>query len=277
MPLRVACPLALCALLSPAVALAESRPTLLGDYRGPRSSAIEVELGWYMDSEDTETLHALAPTLGARVSATGELDFELDWPFGFATVSSDVADGDSEFHSGNPFLAGYYVSRMQSGYLRVGFGFAPPLVDAGGFPAIIIPMLMRGLWDSWMYAPEHLGLVIPFQIESHSDGLLIGADSAAAALIATGDSDDESDFVLQLAGLVGGKHDTLSAGVRLQVVWISTSDDDNAQVAFAPFVQSDFDGGFGYLRFLINLDEPYGVFGDGADIWGIFVGAGARF
>jgi hypothetical protein len=63
------------------------------------------------------------------------------------------------------------------------------------------------------------------------------------------------------------------------VVWAATSDaDDNAQVAFVPFVQSDFDGGFAYLRFLINLDEPFGVFGDGgADVWAIFIGAGARF
>jgi hypothetical protein len=176
MTLRFACAAALCALLSPAIALAESRPTLLGDYTGPRTSAIEVELGWYTDSEDTQTLHVLAPVLGARVSALEELDFELDWPFGFASVSSDVGDGASEFRSGNPFLAGYYVSRMQSGYLRVGFGFAPPLAnvdDSSDLLPLAMPLAMRGLWDSWLYAPEHLGLVVPFQIESHSDGILL--------------------------------------------------------------------------------------------------------
>jgi hypothetical protein len=63
----------------------------------------------------------------------------------------------------------------------------------------------------------------------------------------------------------------------LQMVWIATSEADNAQLALVPFVQGDFDGGFVYLRFLINLDEPFGVFGDGADVWGIFAGGGGRF
>jgi hypothetical protein len=272
---------ALCALLSPATVLAESRPTMLADYMGTRTSAIEAELGWYTDSQGSATLHVLAPVLSARIAAGDSMDIELDWPFGFASSSSELGDGVDEFRSGNPFLAGYYVSRQQNGYLRVGLGIAPPLASADDLDDILplaMPTAMRGMWDAWLYVPEHLTLAVPFQIESRSGGLLLGADTAAAVLIPTGDNEGaDTDLSIQLAGLVGGKRDAVSGGVRLQLVWVPTSDADNAQVAFVPFVQGDFDAGFVYLRFLVNLDEPFGVFGDGADVWAIFAGGGGRF
>lgn len=265
-------------LLSSAGARAESRPSLLGDYLGDaRSDAVELELGWFFDSELGDSVHALAPVLSARVSIADNFDLELDWPFAFVSASAEY--GGDQFRSGNPLLAGYYVSRQPDGYMRVGFGLAPPIASADG-RIDVLPLAMgvalRGFWDSWLYVPETLSLVFPFQIERRNNGVIFGADTALAALIPTGDS-DEANVAVQLAGLVGGTTGPVSAGIRLQLAWLPTSDGDNAQVALVPFVQGDFSAGFAYLRFLINLDEPFGVFGEGADVWMLAIGGGARF
>ncbi|HKP56524.1 MAG TPA: hypothetical protein VJV78_07390 [Polyangiales bacterium] len=275
---RLASMVVLCVLLSSTRVLAESRPSMLADYVGDaRSSAIELELGWYTDSEGSGSLHALAPVLSARVSATDHLDLELDWPFGFVSVSGD---GNDEFRTGNPLVAGYYVQRQHDGYLRAGFGIAVPIAsvdDTSDLLPLATGVAMRGLWDSWLYLPETLGLVLPFQIEKRMNALVLGGDTALGVLIPTSDRSDESDVAIQLAGLIGGKSGPVTAGARLQVVWVPTADGDNAQVALVPFVQGDFSGGFVYLRFLLNLDEPFGVFGDGADVWALSIGGGGRF
>ena len=278
---RLASMVILCVLLSSTRVVAESRPSMLADYLGDaRKGSIEFELGWYTDSDDGGSLHALAPVLSARFAATEHLDLELDWPFAFVAVSPDIGEGSAEFRSGNPLVAGYYVSRQHGGYLRVGFGVAPPVAqvdDSSDLVPIASGLAMRGLWDSWLYAPETLSFVFPFQIERRMDRLVLGADTALAVLIPTSGGTDETDLDFQLAGLIGGTTGPVSAGVRLQLVWLPTSNSDNAQVALVPFVQGDFSGGFVYLRFLINLDQPLGVFGDGADVWALSIGGGGRF
>lgn len=281
MPNRLASMVVLCVLLSSTRVLAESRPSMLADYVGDgRKGAIELELGWYTDSEDSGSYHALTPVLSARISATEHLDLELDWPFAFVSVSRDAGEGSDEFRSGDPLVAGYYVSRQHDGYLRAGFGVAIPIAnvdDSSDLVPLASGVAMRGLWDSWLYLPETLGLVLPFQIEKRVNALVVGGDTALGVLIPTGDRADETDVAFQLAGLIGGKSGPVTAGARLQVVWVPTADGDNAQVALVPFVQGDFSDGFVYLRFLLNLDEPFGVFGDGADVWALSVGGGGRF
>jgi hypothetical protein len=234
-----------------------------------------------MDSESGRSLHALAPALSLRVALADSLDLELDWPFGFTTVSSELTEAQDELVSGNPFLAAYYVDRQRSGYLRVGFGVAPPVLsvdDLDQIFTVILPLYMRGLWDAWLYAPEHLSLVVPLQLESRRGALLLGVDGAAAVMIPTSDVEsDDTDLLLQLAGLIGAKKEAVSAGVRLQMAWVATADRDNAQLALVPFVQGDLDNAFVYLRILVNLDEPAGVIGDGGDVWALYLGGGGRF
>lgn len=276
------------ALLSlPGGARADARPTLLADHApGAPGTTLEVELGWYTDSAATTTIHALAPLVGFRHAFSDAAELEVDWPFAFIDVSSDLGPGESSFVTGNPFLAGYYVDRSPHGYFRVGGGIAPPLasVDPNGTGADLVAYSagigMRGGWDSWLYLFDHLTLVVPFQGEVDSHGLVLGGDAALAYAISTDQQvDNENDLVLQFAGTIGGRAGVVTAGGKLQVFWVPTSNNtDNAQIALVPFVQADFeDGGLCYVRFTLNLDEPLGVFGNGGDAWGLFLGGGARF
>lgn len=268
----------------PMLVRADVRPSLLADHTyGGANNTLELELGWYTDSQLGASLHALSPLVGFRHAFSPSAEIEIDWPFAFVDISTPLG-GDSAFVSGNPFLAGYYVDRGEHDYVRVGAGVAPPVVqfDASSLGANVISysmaLAMRGEWDVWLYIPEHLSLAIPIQAETDNDGLVLGADTAIAFLIGTQDG-SSSDAVIQLAGFVGARPGVATIGGRLQAVWIPTeSQGDNAQLALVPFFQADFEGGgMLYARLTLNLDEPLGLLGDGADVWAVFVGGGAHF
>jgi hypothetical protein len=276
---------------APLRAQAESRPTLLADHKpGSKDAALELELGWYTDSSAGTTVHLLTPTLGGRYAISNNAEITLDWPFAFADVSPAVGNGTSSFRTGNPFAALYYMQRRQDGYFRIGGGIAPPLAHVSSstgslgtaFLAYAGASAMHGLWNLWLYTPDYITLAIPGQLETQSGRLVLGADFAGAVLVPTSSRNSKTNVALQLAGSIGAKIDSTTLGVRLQGVWLPTSNGDNAQLALVPFVQADFSGGgFVYARFLLNLDRPFGVFGDRPGlldkVWGLYLGAGTRF
>lgn len=283
--------LALLAASVPLRAHAEERPTLLEDHRpGSRAGAVELGLGWYTDSNMGSSIHVLRPTLGARVAVSNSAELTLDWPFAFAILSPAMGDGDTSFRTGNPVAAVYYMRRSDLGYYRIGGAIAAPLAHLGGADALGTGFIayagasaMNGLWNVWQYAVDRLSLVIPGQFERRSGHLIYGGDLGLGVLIDTGDANRDAEVVLQLAGMIGGRIDNVSVGTRLQVVWLATqSGGDKAQLALVPFVQADFsDNGFLFARFVLNLDDPLGVFGDGvgllSKVWGLHLGGGTRF
>jgi hypothetical protein len=284
--------LVLLAASMPLLARAEERPTLLEDHRpGSRAGAVELGLGWFTDSDMGSSIHVLRPTLGGRIAFSNSAELTLDWPFAFAILSPAIGDSDSSFRTGNPVAAVYYMRRSDAGYYRIGGAIAPPLAhisgsDAFGAAAFIAyagASAMNGLWNIWQYSVDRLSLVIPGQFERRSGHLIYGGDLGLGILIDTGDANRDAEVVLQLAGMIGGRVDNVSLGTRLQVVWLATQDGgDNAQLALVPFVQADFsDNGFLFMRFVLNLDEPLGVFGDRAGllgkVWGLHIGGGTRF
>jgi hypothetical protein len=272
-------------------ARAEERPTLLEDHRpGSRAGAIELGLGWYTDSDTGASVHVLRPTLGARIAFSNSAELTVDGPFAFAILSPAMGDGDTSFRAGNPVAAVYYMRRSDVGYYRIGGAIAPPLAHLGGSDALGAGFIayagaaaMNGLWNVWQYSVDRLSLVIPGQFERRSGHLIYGGDFGLGVLVDTGDANRDAEVVLQLAGMIGGRIDNVSVGTRLQVVWLATQDGgDNAQLALVPFVQADFsDNGFLFGRFVLNLDDPLGVFGDGrgllGKVWGLHLGGGTRF
>ena len=85
---------------------------------------------------------------------------------------------------------------------------------------------------------------------------------------------------MQAAGSIGARIEKVAAGLRPQVVFTPTGGgSDWAQVSLVPFVQGELDEfAFAYARFVLNLDEPLGVFRDSGDgVWGLHVGGGGRF
>jgi len=277
----------------PLGARAENRPSMLADHApGAPPATLELEVGLYVDSdEDGDSVTSIPITLSGSYRPSEHVELELDWPFAYFDASPDVGDGFSEFQSGNPFAAVYYVGPMRTGYFRIGAGLAPPLAsvdtdDLTNLSRDVLPLALasavHGFWDIWLHSLDRFSLVLPaLQIESQSDALLLGAEGAIAVLITTDDTvNSDTDIVLQAAGLIGAAFDQVTLGTRLQVVFQATQEiEDDAQLALVPFVQVQLGrSGFLYTRFVMTLDEPLGVFGDGDNwAWSLNVGGGGRF
>lgn len=281
----------LMALAWPSLARAEGRPTLVDEYQpGRETNALELETGWYFEDAGNRDLNTLTPSANFKATFSQFAELEIDWPSVLTVVSGGLSDY-TRFLSGNPLLAGYLVERFERGgtrgYVRIGVGISPPVIDVDPGPDLVrdisafsSALATRGYWDTWSYAPDTLSLVIPVQWESLVRGVLLGGEAAAGLLIPTDERiDDEADLTLQAAGMLGVRGGPLTIGAKLQMVWLATAGGDNAQLAAVPFVQADVASGAGfvYSRLVLNLDEPLGVFGEGADIWGLHVGGGARF
>lgn len=283
-------------LASPLAAHADSRPTLLPDHQ-PDSPPVTLELGagFYHDSEGGVSLTGFPFVAGGAVRVHEHVELELDLPFVYLSVSAESGDGDDAFRSGNPLLAGYYVHPLANGYARIGFGLGIPLASVdlpapGSLAALgeaireVMPYAIAtgslGYWDFWLFAPERLGLVLPIQLELDHDGLLLGGELTNAVLIPIDPQySPDTEVMLQLAPMIGARAGQLALGARLQLVWQATADvEDGAQLALVPFVQGQLGrSGFLHARFVLPLDEPIGVLGDGDALWGLHVGGGASF
>lgn len=281
----VAATLCLCA-----PALAQDKPSQRSSY-DPHAEGLTLglDVGWNTDHVGGEDLQVVSPTISARIAGR-RLELALDWPLVYLDVSG--AMGDSTFLSGNPFLAAFLVNRHDYGVFKLGFGVALPVsniddsagrlfgVGAGlglDSTAYAYARAIRGSWNAWLYYPDQFALVVPALLERQIGALVLGAEGAAALLVPVDHSvDDTTDLVFQAKGSVAVRASVLTAGLALQAVWGPTSG-GGAQLAAVPFVQADWGpGSFVYARFLLNVDEPLGFIGDGADLWGVSVGAGGR-
>lgn len=282
----------LACLSEPIGAFAQGRPIGLHDRAGGRDHAIELELDLSFASEvgpGEATYTTLLPKVYGSFGLTDDLELEVAIPTVFEDYSPDDgaalgADGDSTLLLGNPYFALFYADRSLRSVARIGFGVALPVLDIDDSidgTAAIMAFATRGFMDVWLYMPERLSLVVPAQLQARVSAFVVGVDAAVAALIPTGDNDNqETELALQAGALFGlGLGDT-TLGMRLQVGSIPTADaGDNAQASLMPFVQADLDGGaFIHGGVLVNLDDPYGVAGDNdIGLWALRIGGGGRF
>ncbi|MFI5308771.1 MAG: hypothetical protein ACHQ53_15545 [Polyangiales bacterium] len=247
----------------PERARAEGRPTQLADHKPEaKDTALELELGLFARGGAFFTPH-----IDVRYAPSAHAELTFEWPIQIALASgAGVA-------SGNPSAALYYMKRGQDGYFRIGGGFGLPLA-----PRDQLALPMNGMRDAWTYWPKALSFLVPAQLEIQRGALVLGGDFAGGAMIPVGTGTGATQIALQIAGLIGGRIRKVTLGTRLQGAWLPKVPGDNAQVALVPFVQGDFsDGGFLYARFTLNLDKPYGLFGNGAEgVWGLFIGGGSR-
>jgi hypothetical protein len=138
-------------------------------------------------------------------------------------------------------------------------------------------MGMRGLWDSWLWAPEHTSVAALFEIDHLTPWhLRLSGDAGAAVLFPVGDFDDDIDVFLQAAGGVGFVQGIISSGCHLRVVLMPTLSEDQAQLSIAPWIRLDPEGGFVAFSVLFNLDEPLGG-GYGMQMYGVHLSGGILF
>ncbi len=260
----------------------------------PTRSALWGELGFYtgelpglaglLEAEAT----VFSPLIEGYFGIGDSLAIDFAWGFGQATVSwnaGPIAGEESEggLVVGNPFFGASFVSRSRNGVLRVGGGATVPAVDAEGAGKTLawqIAMAMRGLWDLWLWWPDRLTVVPSARYDGRSGSVEWAVEGAMGLMFYTGDGDQETEVPLQVAGEIGARlSKALVLGGRLQTWFLPTGEDDqdNAQVAVEPFVRVEGEHVFGFARFTINLDDPWGFAFDDDGVWGLRLGGGARF
>ena len=254
-----------------------------GQEMSPGQRIVLVEIAFTIDEEPLSSLVVFSPLLASRYTLE-HFSVGLDWGFTAAVASPDQGEDDSVVGSGNPFLSLLLRGGDERTRWTAGFGGAAPLAWVRTGPDARLQrasynyaMGMRGLWDSWLWAPEHASAVALFEIDYYAGKYVrLSGDAGAALLIPVGDYDDDLDLFLQAAGGAGFVHGTFSTGCHLRLVLMPTLAEEMAQLSIAPWVRLDPKGGFGAFSLLFNLDEPLGG-GYGMQVYGGPLAGGLNF
>lgn len=266
---------------------------------------VGVELGGYFRSDKMASRLAFSPLVSGWYSVANGVDLKLDWGFAFLSLSPKSESSDTGFYLGNPTLSARRVIHAYRNEIFFGIGVAVPVSsiptrprsldsESGSVPndwdnsflktryASRVAAAMRGLWDYWIWMPEHLGIVVPLGVRMVSkEHILLGGETAIAVLVPTGDYEtDRAELILQFAGELGFGFEWLRAGVRLQGVVLPVPGSDeagHAQFSAGPFARVESQGAFLHIKGLFNLDTPYGAFDDGPAVWAVTIGGGAKF
>ncbi|MEM7678527.1 MAG: hypothetical protein AAF449_21260, partial [Myxococcota bacterium] len=103
----------------------------------------------------------------------------------------------------------------------------------------------------------------------------IRADAAIAAMLAI-DEDQNSEIPIRLG--VDGLFSVfpfVSAGLRVQTVFLPLNDGDGFQATIAPLLEASLGPVSAQASFYINLDGPAGFsFDESGGFWGFYFGAG---
>jgi hypothetical protein len=234
---------------------------------------------------------ALAPVLQADLKFLGVLRLGLDLPFAYAstTLSSSVLNDSpsaSQFTLATPALHGAIEIEAGPLFLRAGLGFAVSMRDTditsnddlAGFTAMTTGMATRGAWNPWWYTDAH-AVFAPGELSYRGDDYALGVEGALMALFPRDDQFDTQTGVQIGAYLAAITDKTSAIGLR----WRNVIAFHQGPMLIGQHAQSSVEvyaetrvmkllllgGGF-----LLNLDEPFGVFGDGADIWAVRLKAG---
>jgi len=274
----------------------------------PPRTAIWADLGFHHGDffEDARFVDATAtvvsPELGAYFRVAENVEGGARWGFAFGTADLDGPLGDeheSAFMVGNPYLEGLYHARVSDVTLRLGGGVTIPVAsvdDDPGFESFAqagtlwVAGAMRGAWDAWQWARDRFTVVIPrLRLDSGERDLVWAVEGATGIMAYTGEGDGrEAEIVAQgavEAGVRLGR--AVQIGARFQAVWIATGseglytqpdeEEDDLQLALAPFFRLQSDGPFFFARVLLNLDEPLGFAFDRDGFWGLSLGGGTHF
>ncbi len=258
------------------------------DEPGRGVAGVGLDLGFYYRSDHLGTMFDLSPILSGWFAIADDLDITLDWGLAFNSISPEGGESASEFVIGNPLITIQRV--LQEGRTRIWFGIgaiAPissvPDEDEDGYldkvAAYQTASAIRGNWNHFLWMPEHFGMVLPIGAHMVSeDHILLGGEATFYYLMPIDNYNARrQDFYIQLAGDIGFGWEAVQTGLRLQGVVTTTNPEvDRLQGAIGPFVRYDLGGSHFEARFLLNLDDPNGVFGEN-DVWGLHLGGGATF
>lgn len=257
--------------------------------RTPQSKLM-LDLGFYAETLGGETalggsvdIFVFSPVLSASYFFSPSFEGRVDWGAVHSRLSGG-GDSDDTFKPGNPFLSGWLKLPLGRNVVaRVGGGIAIPaayLSDDEVISDVIAYSAaagMRGWWDSWLWTPETLTLVLPGgRIEAViGNYVVLGGDVDLGILFPVKNTDTRNtEVTLQFGGDVAARMSVVDFGLAIHAVWLATRDEDNFQASLEPFVRATFDNFITQLRLTMNLDEPLGFSFQRGSVWGVHVGVG---
>jgi hypothetical protein len=270
--------------------------------RPKQRGELALELGGYFRDDDDAARVVVSPLISGWISVAKGVDMELDWGLALSSIDPESASSKGSFCLGNPALSAKRVISADRNQIYFGVGVAAPVSSINAKPRELddgkalndwqrkflrtqytsrTAAAMRGLWDYWLWIPEHLSFFIPVGAKMISEEHILAAGQAAGALlIPTGDYEtDRAEMIIQLAGDLGFAFEWFSAGLRVQGVLlpIPGGDEGHAQFSAGVFGRFDLNNAFVAAKAMMNLDTPYGAFDKGPEIWGVLLSGGAKF
>lgn len=202
--------------------------------------------------------------------------FALEGTFGLVHANGDRSDTSVT----NPAFSAMYVNESRNTLVRVGAGLAPPAVNNDAVGGGLVWLVARGIQDVWLVDAAHLALLPTFRIDGKGSGFLWGGDAVLSLFIPTEDGAETEVFTQGGFDIAGVIHPAFHLGGRLQMGWLASDTDTDAdvfQMSLVPFVRFLFGAGFFEGRFVVNLDEPAGFSFDSDGLWMVELRGGGRF
>jgi hypothetical protein len=205
--------------------------------------------------------------------------FDLEWPL--ALLLDSEGFGSITARSGNPHLGVWYRAAKGTLEGRLGVAATAPLakVDLGEDGRLQRELFNQtaaawGMWDAWRWNPGRMAVLLAgfLAFDLNEDAALL-VQAAVGPSLGVRAGESGTDLLAQLAvGIRFTSSDSVAVTPSLQTVLLPSASVDRLQTAAA--LRADWDSTIGnlYLKILINLDEPLGVFGRGTQAWGLHVG-----
>jgi hypothetical protein len=187
------------------------------------------------------------------------------------------AGTESSVWLGNPYFGANLIALREPRLrLRLGGGFTLPVVGAadGQRSFELLPLWAAGSQEPQRWLPGGPSLVGRARAEVWQGGLIFSVDLAAILTFA-GKNADQSTTLQPALELAGYAAPGTLIGVRLPLVWDSQGEQVSSSVV--PFLRQELGSFFADAQFSVNLSGPYGLSLAEGPIWGMQIGAGARF
>jgi len=212
----------------------------------------------------------VAPTLGASLRI-GEAVLEAALPFVYVRERSDEAGTLNNIALGNPWLGLSYLPDCSCGLSRLSVGIAPDLATASApldQTALSLARTAQGNWDGYLWIPDLMPLVVGASTLMQLGILHLVWDGDVIVGLPGGGRNKELGF--QSAGdasLWFGAR--VALGARVHAVTYPTFSGDRFQSALSAYLRARIGGQSVGVRYLENLDGPYGIASSGGRVWGL--------
>jgi hypothetical protein len=252
-----------------------------------QSARIWADVAFFTRGESTRTLAPnlvatspgftfLSPIFGFGVFLGSNAELEAILPVG-TTIADNGGTG-----IGNPYAGVSYVMDGPKVRLKVGGGIAFPLVDSenrdqlAGVSAGLAP---RAFQTAWLWAPDSVGLVVPFHIEAPLGTPVLFIGDATPFVLVPVRNNNETNMYMELSpGFGGYVSDDVVLGLRVPMFFrLTNGGGDEDQVSLEPFIRYASDPFFFSVRFTMPIDEPLGFAFDTGKFWGLHLGLGGGF